>query len=226
MEDMPDGQKRKVGDVKLEKPIDVIVEPIKQEENKEILNSTEKIERKVKKPVKIKNKKLNYTQLDEKTIKTYLKLKSEYKSILENEEVLARRLKLNIQQYENDAKKVLILRAEKHDGSTSQNIYINFQNPALAQLADVMPVSTSGKLNPLQKIIPDDWATWSEGSVSFGKIGETNLSSAQDMPSLGISIGADKKVNENRILGVVLRVGNNDVEVGTYGSAVDLHLNY
>ena len=118
-------------------------------------------------------------------------------------------------------KRLSILRAEKHDGSTSQNIDINFQNPALAQLADVMPVSTSGKLNPLQKIIPDDWATWSEGSVSFGKIGETNLSSAQDMTSLGISIGADKKVNENRLLGVVLRVGNNDVEVGTYGSAVD-----
>jgi len=118
-------------------------------------------------------------------------------------------------------KRLSILRAEKHDGSTSQNIDINFQNPALAQLADVMPVSTSGKLNFLQKIIPDDWATWSEGSVSFGKIGETNLSSAQDMTSLGISIGADKKVNENRLLGVVLRVGNNDVDVGTYGSAVD-----
>ena len=118
-------------------------------------------------------------------------------------------------------KRLSILRAEKHNGSTSQNIDINFQNPALAQLADVVPVSTSGKLNPLQKIIPDDWATWSEGSVSFGKIGETNLSSAQDMTSLGISIGADKKVNENRLLGVVLRVGNNDVDVGTYGSAVD-----
>ena len=118
-------------------------------------------------------------------------------------------------------KRLSILRAEKHDGSTSQNIDINFQNPALAQLADVVPVSTSSKLNPLQKIIPDDWATWSEGSVSFGKIGETNLSSAQDMTSLGISIGADKKVNENRLLGVVLRVGNNDVDVGTYGSAVD-----
>ena len=118
-------------------------------------------------------------------------------------------------------KRLSILSAEKHDGSTSQNIDINFQNPVLAQLADVMPVSTSGKLNPLQKIIPDDWATWSEGSVSFGKIGETNLSSAQDMTSLGISIGADKKVNENKILGVALRVGNNDVEVGTYGSAVD-----
>ena len=46
-------------------------------------------------------------------------------------------------------KRLSILRAEKHDGSTSQNININFQNPALAQLADVMPVSTSGKLNPL-----------------------------------------------------------------------------
>ena len=32
-----------------------------------------------------------------------------------------------------------------------------------------------------------------EGSISFGKIGDSSLSSAQDMTSLGITVGADTK---------------------------------
>ena len=118
-------------------------------------------------------------------------------------------------------KRLSQLRIKQKDDLTSQNIDINFSNPTLAQLAGLVPRSASAKLNPLQKIVPEDWAAWSEGSVSFGKIGETNLSSAQDITALGISLGADKKIDDNKILGVALRLGNNDVDVGTYGSSVD-----
>jgi len=118
-------------------------------------------------------------------------------------------------------KRLSQLRIKQKDDLTSQNIDINFSNPALAQLAGLVPRSASAKLNPLQKIVPEDWAAWSEGSVSFGKIEETNLSSAQDNIALGISLGADKKIDDNKILGVALRLGNNDVDVGTYGSSVD-----
>ena len=51
--------------------------------------------------------------------------------------------------------------------------------------------------HPFQKILPEDWSLWSEGSVSFGRIGETGLSSAQDISALGITIGADKKIENN-----------------------------
>ena len=67
-----------------------------------------------------------------------------------------------------------------------------------------------------------------EGSVSFGKFGETGLSSAQDISALGITIGADKKIENNKvsrfystIYGMALRLGNDDVDIGTYGSKVD-----
>jgi uncharacterized protein YhjY with autotransporter beta-barrel domain len=86
-------------------------------------------------------------------------------------------------------------------------------------LLDILS-SAPVKLNPLQQILPNDWAAWSEGSVSFGKIDDNPLSSAQDMTSLGISIGADKKTDNDKVLGVALRVGNTDVDVGTYGSKV------
>ncbi|SVC05134.1 uncharacterized protein METZ01_LOCUS257988, partial [marine metagenome] len=60
------------------------------------------------------------------------------------------------------------------------------------------------------------------------KIGETSLSSAQDISALGISIGADKKIENNKvsrfystIYGIALRLGIDEVDIGTYGSKVD-----
>jgi len=84
--------------------------------------------------------------------------------------------------------------------------------------------SAQAKLNLIQKldqILPDDWEVWSEGSISFGKIGESSLSSKQDLDSLGITVGVDTKMDDDRISGVALRVGSTDVDVGTFGSAVD-----
>ena len=107
----------------------------------------------------------------------------------------------------------------------SQDIDVNFSNKTLDQLTNLAPKLS---IHPLQKILPEDWALWSEGSVSFGKIGETSLSSAQDISALGISIGADKKIENNKvsrfystIYGIALRLGIDEVDIGTYGSKVD-----
>ena len=120
-------------------------------------------------------------------------------------------------------KRLANLRA-KDDNKNAQKIELNFQNETLNKISNNVLSSAPAKFNPIQKldqILPNDWAAWSEGSVSFGKIGDNTLSSAQDMTSLGISIGADKKTDNDKVLGVALRVGNTDVDVGTYGSKVD-----
>ena len=120
-------------------------------------------------------------------------------------------------------KRLANLRA-KDDNKNSQKIELNFQNETLNKISNNVLSSAPAKFNPIQKldqILPNDWAAWSEGSVSFGKIGDNPLSSAQDMTSLGISIGADKKTDNDKVSGVALRVGNTDVDVGTYGSKVD-----
>ena len=88
---------------------------------------------------------------------------------------------------------------------------IMFQVPHLAKL---------NPLHQIQKSLPENWAAWTEGSIRFGKIGDSSLSSAQDMDSLGITVGADK-IDNDKIVGVALRVGYSDVDVGTFGSAVD-----
>ena len=83
-------------------------------------------------------------------------------------------------------------------------------------------------IHPLQKILPEDWALWSEGSVSFGRIGDTILSSAQDIRALGVTIGVDKKIDSimvsrffNSVYGVALRLGIDVIDIGTYGSKVN-----
>ena len=121
-------------------------------------------------------------------------------------------------------KRLSILRANKYYNASAQNIELNFQNELLKKVSNNVLSSAQAKLNPIQKldqILPDDWEVWTEGSISFGRIGENSVSSAQDIDSLGITVGVDTKINNDRILGVALRVGSTDVDVGTYGSKVD-----
>ena len=121
-------------------------------------------------------------------------------------------------------KRLSILRANKYYNASAQNIELNFQNELLKKVSNNVLSSAQAKLNPLQKldqILPNDWEVWSEGSISFGKIGESSLSSAQDIDSLGITVGVDTKMDDDQILGFALRVGSTDVDVGTFGSKVD-----
>ncbi len=120
-------------------------------------------------------------------------------------------------------KRLDILRANKYQTS-AQRIELLFQNELFKKISNNVASSSQAKFNPIQKldqILPNDWEAWTEGSISFGKIGETSLSSAQDIDGFGITVGADKKMDEDQISGVALRVGNTDVDVGTFGSAVD-----
>ena len=128
-------------------------------------------------------------------------------------------------------KRLTFIRSHKKDGAlwsfigSSREIDVNFSNKTLDQLSDL---SQKFSIHPLQKILPEDWALWSEGSVSFGKIGETGLSSVQDISALGITIGTDKKIDSskvsrffNTVYGVALRLGHDEIDIGTYGSKVD-----
>ena len=120
-------------------------------------------------------------------------------------------------------KRLDILRANKYQTS-AQRIELLFQNELFKKVSNNVASSAQAKFNPIQKldqILPNDWEAWTEGSISFGKIGETSLSSAQDIDGFGITVGADRKMDEDQILGLAVRVGNTDVDVGTFGSAVD-----
>ncbi|MBD1174650.1 autotransporter domain-containing protein [Pelagibacterales bacterium SAG-MED01] len=121
-------------------------------------------------------------------------------------------------------KRLDILRANKYQNTSTQNIELNFQNELLKKVSNNVVSSTPTKpdlLQSLDQFLPDGWEVWNEGSISFGKIGGDSLSSAQDIDGFGITVGADRKMDEDQILGVAVRAGNTDVDVGTFGSKVD-----
>ena len=121
-------------------------------------------------------------------------------------------------------KRLDILRANKYQNTSTQNIELNFQNELLKKVSNNVVSSTPTKpdlLQSLDQFLPDDWEVWNEGSISFGKIGGDSLSSAQVIDRFGITFGADKKMDDDQILGVAVRAGNTDVDVGTFGSKVD-----
>ena len=121
-------------------------------------------------------------------------------------------------------KRLDILRANKQQNTTAQNIELLFQNELLKKVSNSVVSPKPAKptlLRSLDQFLPDGWEVWDEGSISVGRIGDSSLSSAQDINSLGITVGADTKMDNDQILGVALRVGNTDVDVGSFGSKVD-----
>ena len=109
-------------------------------------------------------------------------------------------------------------RHRKESNLTNQNIKFQFSNAMLASLSKVIPVAA--KVNEVSKL-SDNWSFWSEGSISVGKIGDTSSSSSKDIDSNGITIGMDKKIDENKMYGYALRFGRDEVEVGTSGTSLD-----
>ena len=96
-------------------------------------------------------------------------------------------------------KRLDILRTNKYQNTSAQRIELLFQNELFKKVSNNVASFTQAKFNPIQKldqILPNDWEAWTEGSISFGKIGETSLSSAQDIDGFGITVGADRKMDE------------------------------
>ena len=106
----------------------------------------------------------------------------------------------------------------KETNLTNQNIKFQFSNAMLASLSNVIPASIDINEN---LDFSDNWSYWSEGSISVGKIGDTSSSSSKDIDSNSITIGMDKKIDENKMYGYALRFGRDEVEVGTSGTSLD-----
>ena len=98
-----------------------------------------------------------------------------------------------------------------------RNIKLNFSNQMLASLAEAIQVSTS----PKEKSKNKDIFYWSEGSLAFGKVRETDTSSKKKIYTDGITIGADKFTDDGEIKGLAFRYSENDVKVGIDGSRLD-----
>jgi len=108
---------------------------------------------------------------------------------------------------------------------TNQNINFQFSNTILTSLSNLFKAWKYGNtahLNPEatpSELKNNNWSFWSEGTVSFGKTGDSIISSAKKIKTSAITIGADKKTDNSRMFGVAIRLGNDDIDVPKIGKA-------
>ena len=113
------------------------------------------------------------------------------------------------------------LRAQDENSDlNSHNIKFQISNPILTSLKQAIPINTNSKDHKTKK--PDDWSFWSEGSVSVGRIGDTTSSLPKDINTNGITIGMDTQINEDILHGYTFSYINDDVDVGTSGTSLDI----
>ena len=98
------------------------------------------------------------------------------------------------------------------------NIDFDFNNQMLTTLTKAVKTSATTKKKEEKQ---QDVFFWSEGSISVGRVGETNISSFKKIGTEAITLGADKFTDTNGIKGLAFRFGANDVDVGMGVSGID-----
>ena len=106
-------------------------------------------------------------------------------------------------------------RNKKNDNSSKQNIKLDFGNATFTSLANELLTKND------KSIIPDNWSSWSEGSISVSKIGDRSNSSSSETDGQALAIGFDTKLNDNDLLGFAIQYGKSDTDVGSSGTNVD-----
>lgn len=100
-----------------------------------------------------------------------------------------------------------------------QGVNVNFTDSDLNDLSDTLQFSNL--LNQSADLFSNDWALWSEGNITLGEFDANGISSLRDVKTNGITFGIDNKIDANHILGLALRIGKDDVDIGSSGHALD-----
>ena len=102
-----------------------------------------------------------------------------------------------------------------NDNLSKQNIKLDLGNATFTSLANELLAKND------KSIIPDNWSSWSEGSISVSKIGDRTNSSSSETDGQALAIGFDTKLNDNDLLGFAIQYGKSDTDVGSSGTKVD-----
>ena len=107
---------------------------------------------------------------------------------------------------------------------TNQNIKFQFSNEILASLSNLIIPTYLSSNNSLTTELQSsgNWSYWSEGTISVGKVGDSLTSSAKNINTTAITIGADKSTDNGRMFGVALRFGNDDIDFGNVKNSLDM----
>ncbi|MDA8538337.1 Ig-like domain-containing protein [Candidatus Pelagibacter bacterium] len=108
------------------------------------------------------------------------------------------------------------LRKNKDSNDLSKNnIKLDFGNAILTSLTNELLAKND------KSIIPDNWSSWSEGSISVLKRGDRTNSSSSETDGQALALGFDTKLNDNDLFGFAIQYGKSDTDVGSSGTDVD-----
>ena len=114
-------------------------------------------------------------------------------------------------------------RNSNNSNLTNQNIKFHFADEILTSLSNLtIPASLSGNNSSSAEPQSGNWSYWSEGEVSIGKIRDTLTSSAKNISTTAITIGVDKRTDNNRMFGLALRFGIDDIDIGISKNSLDI----
>ena len=114
-------------------------------------------------------------------------------------------------------------RNRNNSNLTNQNIKFHFADEILTSLSNlIVPSSLSGNNFSSAEPQSGNWSFWSEGEVSIGKIRDTLTSSSKNISTTAITIGVDKRTDNNRMFGVALRFGIDDIDIGISKNSLDI----
>ena len=117
-------------------------------------------------------------------------------------------------------KRIEWLRRNKDKSELShQGVSVNFSNSDLNGISNALQFSKL--INQSGDLFSNNWSVWSEGNISVGEIDSDGISSLRDITTNGITLGIDNKIDDNHILGAALRVGKDDVNVGSSDHSLD-----
>ena len=116
------------------------------------------------------------------------------------------------------------LRRNKNNSNlTNQNIKFHFADEILTSLSNlIIPASLNSNNSTSTVSQSSNWSYWSEGEVSIGKIRDTLTSSAKNISTTAITIGVDKRTDNNRMFGLALRFGIDDIDIGISKNSLDI----
>ena len=106
------------------------------------------------------------------------------------------------------------------DQTSQQDINLSFTNPDLTLASSLVTLPKIPNLNPFQGLQTNEWSTWTNADVTIGRIGDTSLSSVQDISIQGVSLGADRKIDDDKIYGLSIRFVNDDTDIGNAGTNI------
>ena len=108
------------------------------------------------------------------------------------------------------------LRRNRDSNNLSENnIKLDFNNAILTSLTKELLAKND------KSIIPDNWSSWSEGTISVSKIGDRTNSSSSETDGQNLALGFDTKLNNNDLLGFAIQYGQSDTDIGSNSANVD-----